>query len=157
VRTPRREKDSDLLRSFKQLKVWQKSYGVCLGVYRLTLEFPREERFGLAAQVRRSAASIPSNIAEGYARQTLRDYVRFLWIARGSLAELETQLMLCADLRYASHDRLEELLQDIAELQPMLLNLIRSLERKRRTELDGRETAAERGPTGPAASRHPTP
>jgi four helix bundle protein len=137
--------------------VWQKSYGLCLGVYRLAAEFPREERFGLATQVRRSAASIPSNIAEGYARQALRDYVRFLWIARGSLAELETQLMLCADFRYASRDRFEELLQDVAELQPMLLSLIRSLERKRRTEFDGRETVAERGPTGPPASRRPTP
>jgi four helix bundle protein len=80
--------------------------------------------------VRRAAVSIPSNIAEGYGRGTTRDYIRFLWIANGSLAEIETQFLLAKELRYGSPLDLDSLLENVAEVERMLKALIRSLESK---------------------------
>ncbi|MBW1850670.1 MAG: four helix bundle protein [Deltaproteobacteria bacterium] len=71
-------------------KAWQKSYRLCLGIYKETAKFPKEERFGLTSQMRRSAVSVPSNISEGYGRKATADYARFLYIAYGSNCELET-------------------------------------------------------------------
>ena len=79
-------------------------------VYELTAQFPREERYGLAAQLQRAAISVPSNIAEGNARQSVRDYARFVSIASGSIAELQTQLQLSADLGLAHADDVAEVL-----------------------------------------------
>ena len=70
-----------MLKNFKELKVWQKSYELCIGVYKITKIFPNEEKFGLTSQMRRAAVSVPSNIAEGYGRKTIPDYVRCLYIA----------------------------------------------------------------------------
>ena len=81
-----------MLKSYRELVVWQKAFQLCTHVYGLTKRFPPEERYGLTAQIRRAAVSIPSNIAEGYSRNTKRDYLHFLWMANGSLAEIETQL-----------------------------------------------------------------
>ena len=89
-----------MLRSFKDLKVWEKSYNLCLKAYKITSAFPKDERFGLTSQIRRSAVSIPSNIAEGYGRKTTVDYVRMLYIAYGSTCELETQVLLAGDLGF---------------------------------------------------------
>jgi four helix bundle protein len=119
-----------MLRSFKELRVWQRSYALCVEVYRLTNRFPREERFGLTAQIRRAAVSAPSNIAEGYSRDTTRDYVRFLWMARGSLAELETQLMVASELQFTEQEESRKMLEGINEIQRMLNALIRSLQGK---------------------------
>jgi len=119
-----------MLRTYRNLKVWRKSFKLCLNVYRVTSSFPAEERFGLTAQIRRATVSVPSNIAEGYARETTRDYVRHLWIARGSLAEVETQLMLSRELDVADRADLEALLTDVAEVERMLSALIRSLKEK---------------------------
>ena len=83
-----------LLKNYKELKVWQKSYELCLEIYRITAKFPKEERYGLTSQIRRSVVSIPSNIAEGYGRKTTLDYVRMLYISYGSVCELETQILL---------------------------------------------------------------
>ena len=78
---PRGFKDSSkMLKNYKELKVWQKSYKLCLEIYRITAKFPKEERYGLTSQIRRSVVSIPSNIAEGYGRKTTRDYIRMLYI-----------------------------------------------------------------------------
>jgi len=74
-------------KNYKELKVWEKSYQLCLEVYRITQEFPKTEIYGLISQMRRAALSIPSNIAEGYGRKTLSDYLRFLTIAYGSGCE----------------------------------------------------------------------
>ena len=74
---------SEMLKNYKELKVWQKSYELCLKIYRMTTKFPKEEKYGLTAQIRRSAVSIPSNIAEGYGRKTTLDYVRMLYISYG--------------------------------------------------------------------------
>jgi hypothetical protein len=71
---------SEMLKNYKELNVWQKSYELCLEIYRLTAKFPNEERCGLTSQIRRSAVSIPSNIAEGYGRKTTVDYIRMLYI-----------------------------------------------------------------------------
>jgi four helix bundle protein len=119
-----------MLRTYKDLKVWRKSFKLCLNVYRVTASFPGDERFGLTAQIRRAAVSVPSNIAEGYARETTRDYIRHLWIARGSLAEVETQLMLSRELDAADRPNLESLLTDVAEVERMLSALIRSLKER---------------------------
>jgi len=76
---------SKVLKNYKELKVWQKSYKLCLEIYRITAKFPKEERYGLTSQIRRSVVSIPSNIAEGYGRKTTRDYIRMLYISYGSI------------------------------------------------------------------------
>jgi four helix bundle protein len=91
-----------MLRNYKELKVWEKSYQLCLEIYRITKGFPKIEIYSLISQMRRAALSIPSNIAEGYGRKTLSDYLRFLYIAYGSVCELETQIMLSGDLGYLS-------------------------------------------------------
>ena len=83
-----------MLKSFKELKVWEKAYQLCLEMYKGTSGFPGDEKFGLTSQMRRAAISIPSNIAEGYGRKTIPDYVRSLYIAYGSNCELETQTLL---------------------------------------------------------------
>ena len=119
-----------MLKSHKELDVWKRSYALCKLVYRDTKRFPEDERFGLTSQLRRNAVSIPSNIAEGYNRNSTRDYLRFLWIAKGSLAELDTQIMLSADLEVAPHDAMNAILEDIGHIERMLLALIRSLEKK---------------------------
>ncbi len=87
-------------KSFKDLIVWQKSYKLVLEVYKATGGFPKFEIYGLSQQMRRSAVSIPSNIAEGYGRRHKAEYNHFLSIAYGSLLELETQFLLASDLKY---------------------------------------------------------
>ncbi|MBU0640987.1 MAG: four helix bundle protein [Planctomycetes bacterium] len=119
-----------MLRSFKELEVWQKAYSLARDVYRVTATFPNDERFGLISQTRRAAVSIPSNIAEGYSRDTTRDYIRSLWIANGSLAELETQLMLAQDLAFGERDAVTRTLGSLTEVQVLLRALIESLRRK---------------------------
>jgi len=119
-----------MLKHFKELKVWRKSYELCLKLYELTANFPKEERFGLTSQIRRSAVSIPSNTAEGYGRKTTADYVRMLYIAYGSICELETQILLSGDLGFIGIKELGLAKHDIAEVERMLMGLIRSLERK---------------------------
>ena len=89
-----------MLKNFKELKVWEKSYQLSLSIYKITTEFPNDEKFGLTSQVRRAAVSIPSNIAEGYGRRTRADYIKFLHIAYGSCCELETQILLSGDLGF---------------------------------------------------------
>ena len=81
-------------RGFRQLGVWRKGYEMTLDVYRLTKGFPKSEIYGLTAQLQRAAVSVPANIAEGYDRNHKKEYLQFLFIARGSLGELETLLML---------------------------------------------------------------
>jgi len=100
---------SKMLKNYKELNVWQKSYKLCLHIYKVTNRFPKDEMYGLTSQIRRSAVSIPSNIAEGYGRKTTLEYVRFLYIAYGSVCELETQAMLSVDLGYVGKERIQKL------------------------------------------------
>ncbi len=119
-----------MLKNYKDLKVWQKSYGLCLDIYRITRKFPKEERYGLISQIRRSSVSVPSNIAEGYGRKTTADYIRSLYIGYGSNCELETQVLLSGDLGYVEAGELAELIDKIAEVERMLKALVKLLEKK---------------------------
>jgi len=120
-----------MLKNYKELIVWQKSYHLCLEIYKLTKGFPKEEIYGLSSQIRRAAISVPCNIAEGYGRKTTLDYIRFLYIAYGSICELETQMLLSGDLGYIETDKLKILLDGMGEVERMLKALIKSLEIKR--------------------------
>ena len=119
-----------MLKNYRELLVWQRAYQLCLETYRTTKGFPKEEWYGLVSQMRRAAVSIPCNIAEGYGRRTTKDYIRSLYIAYGSLCELETQVLLSKDLAYSSDPQLEQLHASIGEVERMLKALIRSLEKK---------------------------
>ncbi len=119
-----------MLRNYKDLKVWQKSYQLCLEVYQLTKGFPKNEIYGLISQMRRAALSIPSNIAEGYGRKTKPEYLRALYIAYGSTCELETQVLLSGDLGYLADKSLSKLQDDLGGVERMLKALIKSLENK---------------------------
>jgi four helix bundle protein len=101
-----------------------------LEVYRITKEFPKIEIYGLISQMRRAALSIPGNIAEGYGRKTILEYLRFLYIAYGSVCELETQIMLSGDLGYLNENHLSKLQKEVREVERMLQALIKSLENK---------------------------
>jgi four helix bundle protein len=119
-----------VLKNYRELKVWQKAYQFCIEIYKSTKTFPREEIYGLTSQIRRAAVSVPSNIAEGYGRKTTREYVQALYIAYGSNCELETQILLSADLGYIKADKLEKLQEDIGDIERMLKGLIKSLENR---------------------------
>jgi len=119
-----------MLRNYKDLKVWQKSYQLCLDIYKITKGFPKEERYGLTSQTRRAAVSVPSNIAEGYGRKTTPEYIRSLYVAHGSSCELETQILLTGDLGYINSELLKKVQKDIEEVERMLKALIKSLEKK---------------------------
>ena len=119
-----------MLRNYRELKVWEKSYQLCLLIYRITKEFPKHEIYGLISQMRRAALSIPCNIAEGYGRRTTPDYLRGLYIAYGSICELETQALLSGDLGYLTEKNLSKLQEDLGEVERMLKALIKSLENK---------------------------
>jgi four helix bundle protein len=119
-----------MLKNYKDLKVWQKSYQVCLEIYKITKDFPKQETYGLTSQIRRAAVSVPSNIAEGYGRKTTPDYLRSLYIAYGSNCELETQVLLSGDLEYMNPKKRMEIKEAIGEVERMLKALIKSLEKK---------------------------
>ena len=121
--------DEKVLKSFRELKVWKKAYDLCLKIFRITKIFPREERYVLSYQMRKSALSIPSNIAEGYGRKTRADYIRILYIAYGSACELDTQISLSGDLNYIQETELENIKKEISEVGIMLRALIRALKK----------------------------
>ena len=108
------------MQRFTELKVWQRSHALVLDLYRQTARFPDQERFGLTSQLRRAAASVPTNIAEGSKRQHPHDYARFLNIAEGSLAETEYLVLLSRDLGYLAVDAGEPLLTEIDAIARML-------------------------------------
>jgi carbamoyl-phosphate synthase large subunit len=114
-------------RHYKELLVWQKGMALAKMVYGLTQRFPVEERYGLTAQLRRAAVSVPSNIAEGQARQGTKEFLQFLSHAGGSLAEVETQLLLSVELGFCSRTDVEFSMMAIGELQRMLAALKRKL------------------------------
>ena len=113
---------------FRDLDVWQVGMELVRHVYGLTARFPREERYGLAAQMQRAAVSIPSNIAEGNARHSRREYARFVSIASGSIAELQTQLLLARDLNLLKEEAIGPALELAERVSQMLYRLQRSLD-----------------------------
>lgn len=118
------------IRSHRDLVVWQKGIDLVTEVYRLTQKFPDAERFGLVSQLRRASVSVPSNIAEGYGRGSTADYIRFLRASRGSLYEIDTQLLIAARLNYIAQSDYEGILERINECGRMLAALIRTLNEK---------------------------
>jgi four helix bundle protein len=119
--------NANIPRSYKDLVVWQKSIAVAKLVYGLTRSFPSEEKFGLVAQMRRAAVSVPSNIAEGQARHTTGEFIQFISHAEGSLAELDTQFILSIEMRFVPADNADVALQLISEPRRMLNALRRKL------------------------------
>ena len=115
------------LKSYQELEVWKKSIDLAEMVYRTSAEFPVEERFGMTSQVRRAATSIPANIAEGAERHGPREFLQFLSIASGSLAETETFLILALRLNLAKSGQIDSLLAQSEEVGQMLNGLKRSL------------------------------
>jgi four helix bundle protein len=118
-----------MIRSYKDLIVWQKSFELSLLVYKLTKEFPKDELYALTSQIRRAAVSIPSNIAEGYCRQRKLEYVQFLQVAFASGAELETQLLIAKELKYfdeMSFEKADGLLKEILRMLNVLISKIKS-------------------------------
>jgi four helix bundle protein len=113
----------DKPRSYHDLLVWQKGISLAQTVYKLTAELPPEEKFGLIAQMRRAAVSVPSNIAEGQARNTTGEFVQFISHAEGSLAELDTQLIIAAQLGFVAKDKIKPCADSIDELRRMLNGL----------------------------------
>lgn len=124
------EKDKASIRSYKDLLVWQKGIRLVKTVYQLTQHFPDSERFGLVSQMRRAAVSIPSNIAEGQARHTPREFVNFLSHAEGSVAELETQVIVAIELGFCTQASTREITDLTTELSKMLDSLRKRIEAK---------------------------
>lgn len=122
------------VRAYYDLDVWKKAMDLVISIYEVSASFPREEIFGLTSQLRRSAVSVPSNVAEGHSRKSTAEFLRHISIAQGSLGELETQLLICERLGYLKSTRREELAQVSAEIGRMLSGLQVALVSKRRRE-----------------------
>lgn len=118
---------SPAIKSYRDLIVWQKAMDLVELVYQATKKFPKEELYGLTNQIRRAAVSVPSNIAEGHARNSTAEYRNFLSMARGSLAEVETQLLIAVRLKYIDSEKLTELLSLQMEINKMTNALISKL------------------------------
>jgi four helix bundle protein len=118
---------SGKIQSFRDLIAWQKAIQLCKLVYAVSAGFPKDERFGLTSQVRRAAVSVPSNIAEGYGRRQTVEYIRFLDIARASLCEVETQLVLAEELGFADREKLEPATASVRELDVIMYALIEAI------------------------------
>ena len=110
--------------NFRELNVWQKGIELSKRIYQFTSTFPTEEKYGLKSQIQRSAIAIPSNIAEGCGRNSPKDTLQFLYIARGSAYELETQIYLSADFEYINEKQQGQLLRNVEELKKLLNGFI---------------------------------
>jgi four helix bundle protein len=113
------------MKTHKDLKVWQESIELVTIIYDKTKSFPKDELFSLTSQIRRCAISIPSNIAEGAARDSNKEYIRFLYIAQGSISELDTQLLIASNLTFVSKEDHLLLTEKLYEIRKMLSGLIK--------------------------------
>ena len=116
--------------TYKDLIVWQKSIALVISVYSLTKKFPNDEKFGIVAQINRAIVSIPNNIAEGWGRESSKNYVQFLRIARGSLMEIETLILISKNLDYINEQDYIDLTKQIDEVGKILHGLIKSVQQK---------------------------
>ncbi|MCB0737636.1 MAG: four helix bundle protein [Bacteroidetes bacterium] len=115
------------IKTYKDLVVWQKSIQLVKEVYRLMQQLPSDEKFALATQMKRSSVSVPSNIAEGWGRVSTKDYLRFLRTARGSLYELESQLIVCKELGFvANSEQANNLLVEVSKMLVSMINKIKA-------------------------------
>lgn len=112
------------MRNFKELKIWQKGMDIAVNCYKIIAGFPKEEKFGLSAQIAKSGVSIPSNVAEGSSRKSEKDYSRFIEISLGSSFELETQLLIVQRVQFGNQELLAKTLTDVSEEQKMLQGFI---------------------------------
>jgi four helix bundle protein len=124
-------RDGGRVESYRDLRAWQQAMTLAVQCYKLTRAFPKEEQYGLTAQIRRASASVPSNIAEGSGRGSRKEYAQFLHVARGSLRELETQLLLSVEIGFADAEVVQAALLQSEAVGKMLLGLIRSLDAQR--------------------------
>ena len=115
------------MKMYRDLLVWQKSMALFTEIYRLSKSFPKDETYGLTSQMRRCAVSIPSNMAEGYGRNSTNDYIRFLRVAVGSLYELQTQIEIALNLRYLRKSAFSKLYESSREIEGMLSSLTKKL------------------------------
>ncbi len=118
------------MKTHKNLEVWKKSIQLVTDIYYISKKFPKEEMYGLTNQIRRSAVSIPSNIAEGAARKSTKEFIQFLYIALGSHSELETQLIISCNLNFINTKQKDDLLIPMMEIGKMLIGLINYLKTK---------------------------
>lgn len=118
------EKDA---KGFRTLHAWQMAYELTLDIYKITKKFPKEEIYSLTSQLQRAAGSVPANIAEGYERNHKKEYLQFLFIAKGSLGEIETYLMLALDLHYMTQAEYDTIDEKRAKAARILIGLIKSL------------------------------
>jgi len=109
------------------LEVWKRALNFVTEIYKTTTGFPNDEKFGLVSQMRRAAVSIPSNIAEGAARNSKKEFINFLHIAQGSAAELETQILISRNLEFVSQNQADPLLKELEEISRMIIGLQKSL------------------------------
>jgi len=109
------------MKNFKELRIWQKGMDIAVNCFKLTEEFPKEEKFGLSIQITRAGVSIPSNITEGSSRSSEKDYARFIEISMGSSYELETQLLIAQRLSYGNQSLLSQTITDVNDEQKMLM------------------------------------
>jgi len=116
------------IKTHKDLDVWNAAMELVTNIYKLTKSFPKDELYGLTSQMRRSAVSVPSNIAEGAARKSKAEFIQFLYIALGSLSELETQLIISKNLNYSKS--INDFLSKIKNIRKMTFGLIRSIKSK---------------------------
>ena len=118
------------IKSYQDLIVWQKSVLLVTDIYTITKTFPQDERFGITSQLNRAAVSIPTNIAEGWGRETSKNYLQFLRISRGSIMEVQTLLIISKNLNYISEEKFDILRNKTEEVGKILQGLIKSINEK---------------------------
>lgn len=119
------------VQSHRELKIWQVALDLTESLYRLTTDWPKHEQYGLISQIRRASVSVPANIAEGAGRRSTGEFIQFVGIARGSLAEVETLLIIARRLGYIEEASYRALLEDVLELGRMSTGLIQALEHRK--------------------------
>ena len=116
-------------RNWTELTIWRESHKLVLEIYKIISKFPKDELFGLISQIKRAAVSIPTNIVEGHSKSSGKDFLRFLFISRGSLEELKYLLLLSKDLGYITNQEYEELNERLSILSLKLNNFIKHLQK----------------------------